>query len=68
MGAGVCQRMNNGLTDGADGSAVSVNPLSRRPSVDKLDKQLEFQRIFPPKKREGWQNRIQRHLWKPLIR
>jgi len=31
-------------------------------------KRLEFKRIFPPKKLEGWQNRIQRYLWKPSIR
>ena len=31
-------------------------------------KRLEFRRIFPPKKLEGWRNRIQRHLWKPSIR
>ena len=31
-------------------------------------KRLEFKRIFPPKKLEGWQNRIQRYLWKPTIR
>ena len=31
-------------------------------------KRLEFKRIFPPKKLEGWQDRIQRYLWKPPIR
>ena len=31
-------------------------------------KRLEFKRILPPKKLEGWQNRIQRYLWKPPIR
>jgi len=31
-------------------------------------KRLEFKRIFPPKTLEGWQNRIQRYLWKPTIR
>jgi GxxExxY protein len=31
-------------------------------------KRLEFKRIFPPKKLEGWQDRIQRYLWKPTIR
>jgi GxxExxY protein len=31
-------------------------------------KRLEFKRIFPPRKLEGWQDRIQRYLWKPTIR
>jgi GxxExxY protein len=28
-------------------------------------KRLEFKRIFPPKKLEGWQERIKRYLWVP---
>ncbi len=28
-------------------------------------KRLEFKRIFPPKKLEGWQDRIKRYLWVP---
>ena len=28
-------------------------------------KRLEFKRIFPPKKLEGWQDRIKRYLWTP---
>jgi len=28
-------------------------------------KYLEYRRIFPPKKLEGWQGRIERYLWKP---
>ena len=28
-------------------------------------KRLEYKRIFPPKRLEGWQNRIQRYLWHP---
>lgn len=27
-------------------------------------KYLEYRRIFPPKKLEGWQGRIERYLWK----
>ena len=28
-------------------------------------RRLEYRRIFRPKKIEGWQNRIQRYLWRP---
>lgn len=28
-------------------------------------KRLEFKRVFPPKKLEGWQKRIRRYLWMP---
>jgi GxxExxY protein len=28
-------------------------------------KRLQFKRIFPPKKLEGWQDRIKRYLWVP---
>ena len=28
-------------------------------------KRLEYRRIFPPKKLEGWQHRIERYLWRP---
>ena len=28
-------------------------------------KRLEYRRILPPKKLDGWQERIQRYLWKP---
>ncbi|MFQ6015938.1 MAG: GxxExxY protein [Anaerolineae bacterium] len=28
-------------------------------------KRLQYKRILPPKKLEGWQERIQRYLWKP---
>ena len=28
-------------------------------------KRLEYKRILPPRKIEGWQNRIQRFLWRP---
>jgi GxxExxY protein len=28
-------------------------------------KRLEFKRIFPPKKLEGWRDRIKRYLWVP---
>ena len=26
---------------------------------------LEYKRIFPPKKLEGWRDRIERYLWRP---
>jgi GxxExxY protein len=28
-------------------------------------KRLEYRRILPPRKLDGWQERIQRYLWKP---
>ncbi len=28
-------------------------------------KRLEYRRILPPKKLDGWQERIQRYLWRP---
>lgn len=28
-------------------------------------RRLQYKRIFPPRKLEGWQGRIQRYLWKP---
>ena len=28
-------------------------------------KRLEYRRILPPKRLEGWQERIQRYLWEP---
>lgn len=28
-------------------------------------RRLEYRRIFRPKKLDGWQNRIQRYLWRP---
>ena len=28
-------------------------------------RRLEYQRIFPPKKLDGWRDRIQRYLWRP---
>jgi len=28
-------------------------------------RRLEYKRIFPPKKLEGWRDRIERYLWRP---